>query len=448
MRGSWAAVVAIAALGACSDGTGPDPVIVGPLTLDFCATEAPVFFAYQNDGDDWTSVEGTADDSYTFEATERVAIAMTFDFGSEMLTDIYYATRTELLPLSDRACTETFGAKTVHGSVANVGITDSAVVTLGGAETSVLPPPSTFSLVGVPNGAQDLVAHREVGTIEGIVPDRVIIRRAQNPTNNATMAVLDFGTTTSDALTVNLASISGLAGGEDNYLDVFFKTALGTDHWLYAAPFFSTNSQAIYGVPAGLTQSGDLHQLELQAQPPDGERYRVVRRWYRNPANQSVSLGPTLNTPSISSLGTSPYLRLRASLQSQSEYDSFATAYFVQEESTGELFSVFVTHTADFHGGTPSTWQLDIPPDLEEAGYPIDAGLVSGDGTQWFVEAFDGSLSDFIGATPTEGATVRWAGRTSNVVALRALRALRADGPAEERLRRRPTLLDRGGFRR
>lgn len=444
MRGSWAAVTAFAALGACSDGTGPDPVIVGPLTLDFCATEAPVFFAYQNEGGDWTRVDGTIDDSFTFETTERVAIAMTFDFGTERLTDIYYATRTELLPLSDKACIETFGAKTVNGTVANVGIGDSAVVTMGGAETSVLPPPSTWTLDGVPNGPQDLVAHREIATIEGIVPDRVIIRRAQNPTNNATLAALDFSTGSSDALTVNLASISGLSAGEDNYLDVFFQTALGTDHWLYAAPFFSTNSQTIYGVPSGLTQSGDLHQLDLQAQPPSGERYRVVRRWYRDPANQSLSLGPTLNTPAISSLATSPYLRLRASLQSQSEYDSFATAYFIQGPDN-DITSVFVTHTAGYHGGTPGTWQLDIPPDLDDAGFSISDGLVSGNGTQWFVEAFDGSLSDFIGATPTENATVRWAGRTSDVV---ALRSLREDGSKAERLRRRPVLLDQGGFRR
>ena len=441
MRGSWAAVAAIAALGACSDGTGPDPVIVGPLTLDFCSNEVPIFFAYQNDGADWTEVQGTSDASFTFEATERVAVAMTFDRGDEMLTDIYYATRTELLPLSDRACTETFGAKTVNGSVSNVGVGDSAVVTMGGAETTVLPPPSTWTLQGVPNGPQDLVAHREVATIEGIVPDRVIIRRAQNPTNNATLAALDFSASSSDPLTVNVASISGLVGGEDNYLDVFFQTALGTDHWLYAAPFFSTNSQTIYGVPEGLTQTGDLHQLELQAQPSNGDRYRVVRRWYRNPANQSLSLGPTLNMPTISSLGTSPYLRLRASLQTQSEYDSFATAYFVQEEA-GELFSVFVTHTAGYHGGAPNTWVLDIPPDLDDAGWPSSAWLVSGGGTQWFVEAFDGALSDFIGAAPTENATIRWAGRTSDIV------ALRAEGSSSERLRRRPALLDQGGFRR
>ena len=441
MRGSWAAVAAFAALGACSDGAGPDPVIVGPLTLDFCATEAPVFFAYQNDGGDWTRVEGTIDDSFTFDASERLAIAMTFDFGSEMLTDVYYATRSELLPLSDKACIETFGAKTVHGSVANVGISDSAVVSMSGAETTVLPPPSTFTLQGVANGPQDIVAHREVATIDGLVPDRVIIRRAQNPTNNATIAALDFGATTSDPLTVNLASISGLTAGEDNYLDVFFKTALGTDHWLYAAPFFSSNAQTIYGVPSGLTQSGDLHQLDLQAQPSSGERYRVVRRWYREPANQSLSLGPTLNLPSISSLGGG---LLRASLQAQSEYDSFATAYFIQGPDDA-LTSVFVTHTAGFHGGAPSTWVLETPDLSDVAGYPLAAQLVSGFGTQWFVEAFDGALSDFIGATPTANATVRWAGRTSEVV---ALRRLRVDGSKAERLRSRPVILDQGGFRR
>lgn len=442
MRSSWAAVAASCVmLAGCSDGTGPEPV-VGSLTLDFCTAEAPVWFAYQNQGGDWTRVDGTLDDTYTFDVSERVAIAMTFDFGTEVLTDIYYATRTELLPLSDRACIETFGAKTINGSVANVPIGDSAVVSMSGAETVVLPPPSTFQLQGVPNGPQDIVAHNELLTIEGHQPDRVIIRRAQNPTNNATIPVLDFGTTTSDPLTVNLASISGLNASEDNYLDVFFQTALGTNHYLYAAPFFSTNTQTIYGVPSGLTQQGDLHQLDLQAQPSSGESYRVIRRWYRDPSNQSLALGPALNMPGISSLGSSPYLRLRASVQSQSEYDSFATAYFIQEPSLNDLRSVFVTHTAGFHGGTPSTWQLDIPDVTEAGGYPGFAGLVSGNGTQWFVEAFDGSLSDFIGATPTANATVRWAGRTSDVVALRAA------GDKSGRAARRPARLDQRGLRR
>lgn len=442
MRSSWVAVAAsCVVLAGCSDGIGPQP-IAGSLTLDFCSSAAPIWFAYQNEGGDWTRVDGNNDNTFTFDATERVAVAMTFDFGDEVLTDIYYATRTELLPLSDEACTETFGAKVLHGSVVDVLLGEQAIVSIGDAEATVTPPPNSFALEGVPDGPRDIIAHREVNTADGLAPDRVIIRRAENRTHNATLPEFDFGETTSDPLTVNLASISGLNAGEDNFLDVFFQTALGTDHWLYAAPLFSSNSQTIYGVPAGLTQQGDLHQLELNAQPSSGETYRVVRRWYRDPANQSLVLGPALNVPNITSLGSSPYLRLRASLPSQSDYDSFATAYFIQGPE-GDLRSVFVTHTAGFHGGTPSAWQLDIPDVTEAGGYPSFAALVSGDGTQYFVEAFDGSLADFIGATPTANATLRFAGRTDAVIALRA--QVDAHG---RRAARRPALLDQRGLRR
>lgn len=441
MRSSWAAVAAsCVVLAGCSDGTGPQP-IAGSLTLDFCSSAAPIWFAYQNEGGDWTRVEGNIDNTFTFDVTERVAIAMTTDFGDEVLTDIFYATRSELLPLADKACIETFGAKTLNGAVADVLAGEQAIITMGEAEAIVTPPPSTFVLDGVPDGPRDVIAHREVNTIEGLVPDRVI-RRVENRTNNATLPTFDFSESTSDAVAVSLASISGLIAGEENALDVFFLTVLGTNHYLYAAPFFSTNSQAIYGIPTGLTQQGDLHEIRLNAQPSSGETYRELRRWYREPSPQSLALGPTLNEPEIAPLGSSPYLRLRASLASQPEYDSFATAYFTQGQE-GDLRSVFVTHTAGFHGGTPSTWRLDIPDVTEAGGYPSFAALTSGDGTTWFVEAFDGSLADIIGQTPTANATVRWAGRTNSVFALRA--QVDAHG---RRAARRPALLDHRGFRR
>lgn len=435
----------LALTAACSDGTGPDRTIAGRLTLDFCSDETPVFFAYRNDGGAWTTVDPNAEGSFIFDVTEKVGVAMTFDFGDEILTDVYYATRTELLPLSDKACNEITGAKTVNGSVTDVAVGEQAVVTMGsfditGNELVVTPPPSTFSLTNVATGPQDLIAHREANTIEGPVPDRVILRRAQNPTNGATIPVLDFSTGTSDALTVNLASMTGLASGEDNYLDVYFETALGTRHTLWLAPLFSTSSQAIYGVPAGLTQAGDLHRLDLQAEASGGASYRTIRRWYRNPANQSLPLGPALAMPTIASAGTSPYLRLRATLAGQQEYGSFATAYFIQ----GTTFqrSVFVTETAGYRGGLPTAWSLEIPNLATTGAYPADAGLVSGNGTQWFVEAFDGALADFVGSTPTEGATLRWAGRTSSVT------MLRAEGSSGERDRGRPHILDRRAFGR
>ena len=70
--------------------------------------------------------------------------------------------------------------------------------------------------------------------------------------------------------------------------------------------------------------------------------------------------------------------------------------------------------TAAHHSGTPTSWVNEIPDFGSAAGFPSNAGLQSGTSTQWFVEAFDGTLADYISATPTDGATVRLAGRSAN----------------------------------
>ncbi len=441
MRARWtAAIVAcfVLSIAACSEGTGPSRAIVDNLVLDFCASDAPVFFAYQNEGGNWTRVNAAADNSFSFDVTERVGIAMTFQFGSNTLTDIYYATAAELGPLSDKACTEVVGARTINGSVSNVAVTEQAYVTMSGVEQFVEPPPSTFSLVGIADGPQDLIAHRDVNSVAGLIPDRVIVRRAQNPTNGSTISTLAFDTE-GVATTGTTATITGLSASETNYLDVYFRTASGTRHTLYLAPFFSTNTQALYGVPSTLTQAGDFHQIDLQAEGSNAN-YRTVRHWYRDAANKSLALGAALNVPTVSSAGASPYLRLRASVASQLDYGSFATAYFIQ--GTAVTRSVYVTQTAGYNGGTPGSWALEIPDVTGAGGFPATAGLVSGQGTQWFVEAFGGSLADFIGSTPTEGATVRWAGRSSSVT------LLRRDGDPSARTERRSLLLNRRAFGR
>lgn len=434
---------------ACSDGTGPVGPIVGSLTLDFCSGEAPTFFAVQNQGRDWQRINPTAEDAFTFDVSERLGIAMVIDRGDEIVTDVYYATASELEPLSDLACTETFGGKSVNGSVVDVLAGELSVVSMGQSFEVIEPPPSTFTLTGIGNTPLDIVAHREIDTGGDLAPDRIIIRRAQNPTNGATLNAFDFSTASneSEAVAANVVTISGLNAGDENLLDVFFRTALGTNHSLYVAPLFSTNQQAIYGVPSTLTQSGDLHLLQLQTidQFSGDERWAI--RYYRNAANQSLALGPQLAAPTIGRTATSPYLRLRATLPSQIEYPSFATAYFVQG-TNGER-KVFVTVTADYEDGMPSTWELEIPDLSDAGGYPTSsAGLVTGNGTQWFVEAYNGDLADLIGASPAEGASLRWATRTSSVTLLRALRAAAPESESGARQHGRPLASERRILRR
>lgn len=416
-------MLALSLAAACSDGTGPGDGDLVNLALDFCAGEAPIFFAVINDGGDWNSIPPSAGGTFEFQATEKFGLAMTFSFGSDVFTDVYYAAADEVEPLSGVACTEVVGSKTLNGSVSGVAGSDRVVASMSGDEFAFTVPPSTFQMINIPTGPQDLVAHRDLLGGSGDVPTSVIVRRALNIANNGTIAVLDFNSNEADPVSNNTLSISGINASESNYYDIFFSTASGTTHTLFESPFFTSSSQTLYGIPSVLTQAGDLHHLDLNAVSTDLLSYRSLQHFYRNPDNKSVALGGSLNQPSVTSVATSPYLRMRATLASQFEYGSFATAVFEQGTRT-----FFVTETSGFNDGTPATWNLEIP-DLTSAGnFPVSARLQSGQTTTWFVEAYQGALADLIGVAPAEGSTVKLGGRSSTIatVQMARIRATRA----------------------
>lgn len=439
MRCRWTAVgnSALAlSLAACVDSVGPTDAELRDIVLDFCAQGAPVFFAVQNDGEAWTRVTPVAGNTFSFRAAPKVALAMTFDLGSQMFTDVYYTTAGELEPLSGIACTEPTGNKTLNGTVSNIATGGRAVVTMSGTEVDIFPPPNNFTLSGVADGPQDLLAHRDGSALGAdFIPNWVIVRRTQNPTNNFTMSTLDFGIE-GGAVATSTATITGLLSSEDNYFDILFSTALGTSHTLYQSPIFGGGPRTLYGVPSTFTQSGDVHEIVLNADATSLTSYRSLNHWYRNPSSKTLTLGAALNTPTVTSAASTPYARLRATLLSQNDYGSFATAYFIQPTRR-----FFVTVTAGYQGTTPAQWTLEMPDLTPAGGFPSTAGLQTGQTTDWFVEAYDGTLANFIGAAPTEGATVRFAGRASTTS---TLQLSRTDGGR----RARPTFTSKRGLSR
>lgn len=411
MRRRWKAllVAPMVLFSGCVDGgTTIDPTL-DKIVLAFCADELPTWFAYQNEGGNWTRVQPNGSNAFVFDASDKVAIAMAFDFGTSRSTEVYYTDVDELLPMSNKACTPTSGTKTVNGSVSGLGSSERAWISMSSSSVAAFPLQTAWTLNNVVNGAQDLIAHREVTGVGGAVtPNRVIVRRNQNPVSGATLPVLDFAATEAQAIATNTLSISGLIGTETNYYYIDFATPSGTSHTLYASPDITTASQTLYGIPAALTQAGDLHKLDLNADA-SSTSYRTIWHWYRTPADKSVAFGAALNVPSIQNLTSTPYVRLRTTLQSQADYPDFVTAYFFQQSR-----QVFVTKTAGYSDGTPTTWINEIPDFTAAGGYPTNAGLQTGTSTQWFVEAFSGTLENYIGATPADGATIRLAGRSAN----------------------------------
>ena len=432
MRSRWmtVAVAPVVALSLnCSDGTGPTQDELEELLLAFCGTDVPVWMGMQNDGGAWTRVTGDANNAFHLDVTPRFALATTHLTQNGYVTDVYYTTADEVRPLSGVACLETSGTKTVNGSVSNVAVGEQALVSMGSPEAVVTPPATGWSLSGVATIPQDLVAHRFSATSG--VPNRVIIRRAENPVNNATLPVLDFANQ-GQAIATNTATVTGLAAGDNNYYDIAFLTATGSAHFLFALDGFTSTSQALYGVPSALTQAGDAHRLSFNADASSGVAYRTVLHTTRLPGDKIITFGAALSTPTISTVGTTPYARMRAQLPAQPDYMSFATAFFVQSTR-----SFFVTVSNDYVEGAVTTWNLEVPDVTAASGFPAGAGLQSGVTTSWFVEAYDGTLSAYIGSTPVDGSTVRYAGRSSSTTSMQLYRAnMRASEQRAQLLRR------------
>ena len=436
MRRSWRRTIAVpmvvTSLAACGDSTGPGgggSADYLDLALDFCSAggQFPVFFAYLNEGEQWTRVIGDANRTFAFNASDKVAIAMIFTDGAgSYSSEFLYAKNEELEPLSGGACSESFGAKTVNGSVAGVATGDFSYVSMGLTSEFITPPPSTYSLSDLAFAPLDLIAHAGSDQITGEVPDAIIIRRAQNPTNGATLATLDFNSSEAAAPAVHTASITGLSSNEDNLIDLYFSTAATYDHPLFLSSFFTAGTQTIYHVPTAMTQAGDLHLLDVYARTTNGLAVRGETQWYRTAANRSVALGSPLNSPTVSTIATSPVVRMRTQLAVQPEYNSFALALF-QQSGASTVRAVSVLGTAGYFD-SPGTWQLDIPDVSGVSGFPTASGLQGGGTlTPYQVVAYGGSLETYFGAPP-EGSSTKYAARFSSTNTMVALRGAETGG--------------------
>src|SRR5438874_4779593 len=366
----------------CSDTTGIDNL--NQLVLDFCSgSDTPVLAAVKNEGQPWTRVTPDASGTIVFRASDRVGLAFVYQFGASTYTDVIYASVAELDPLANAACPEQLGSKTLNGSVASVSGSAVADVSMASESAALSPQSTTFSLSGIPSVPLDLIASRS-DLVGGVyTPNRIIVRRSLNLLNGASIPVLDFGAAEALAPATNTVAIAGISPNDNSALSVDFSTAT-TTHNLYTHPSISGSSQTIYGAPASLTQSGDLHILDVTAQSTTGSSYRVAQLHYQLPADKAMVLGATVNAPTVSTLSGAPALLLETSLPSQSDYPWFATATHYQGART-----IAVTVTADYLGGTPSTWVMDIPDLSGVSGYSVqNYALQPGLGADTYVDAY------------------------------------------------------------
>lgn len=377
----------------------------GNIVFRFCEAPFPVWLAVQDGTGAWTRVTGT-NNTFSFDinsATGGVAYATTS--GTTANTSIYYGTKAEITARGIYNCPTATG-KTITGSATGLTALDQGFITLGNKSTVLAGGVSTFTLNGVPDGARDLVATKSTlnpQTFSSAVT-RIIIRRALNPAAGSALAALDFNSEGFVPGTAT-ATINNL-GGDASIMTGLFTTANGTNGVLYADIGTGGASRTFSGVPASQTIAGDVGFIQATALPPGyltdpllAATSRSAGIFFATLGNQTLTLGPALSTPTVSTVGTAPYVRLRNVLQRQAEYNKFF--YVTYQQSGANPRNVVIEATGEYLGNGP--FDVTIP-DFTSAGYDAGWGLKTAVNTIWVNNVSGWSAGAGV-AAPTAGVT-------------------------------------------
>jgi hypothetical protein len=229
----------------------------------------------------------------------------------------------------------------------------------------------------------------------------MIVRRGTNYPNGSAIPRLDFMGSESFAPVQVNPTVNNL-GSDAVRASVALTTEFGSSATFYTSQISTTPfiGARYFALPSDRIKSGDFHQVMLLATPtpqnPTSSRFLI--EMLRAPAAQSLTLGPAMNSATVTSLGAAAPRRLRVQVAAQSDYNAAVAAGYEQADRSVNLFV-----TTAYVGETPTTWTLDIP-DLTSAGYDPTWGLTNGNGVDWTVDVFGGSILPFFGAPAVDGA--------------------------------------------
>jgi hypothetical protein len=320
-------------------------------------SQRPVWLAVQDGSGPWTVIT-PVNNVYSFNiASSRGGITYVLaPTASTSTVLVQYYSQAEFGTGTIDRCPVGGTLKTVNGTVAGVGATEAAFVSLGGGAAflySSLVGFPNFQLTTVQSGSQDLVASH-LPAITGVVADKAIIQRGLNIANNGSVGTLDF---TSGAFTLDNATIaiSGLVGGEQVTHSMTYNVANCVGAILYNAVTGTGSSYTAAGVPPSQQAANDFHGFSLFVHDPVANMTRTTSQFYRAFGARTLALAALFPTPTVTSLG-GPYKRLQAAYTLPADYQQSTSLQYVDQVATGK--SVAMQATAGYLGGTAVTLAL------------------------------------------------------------------------------------------
>lgn len=348
---------------ACGDDpTTPDPA----ATLRLCSDAD--FVAFQDEQGRWTPLRGD-DGVYAFRAPPRLGLAFAWPERTLPYLVVHYLTASQAAAQHPCGTTPAAVEPTVQGVVTGRD-GDGRQIELAHGSTRVflVQAESTFRLRPTAE-PRDLVAARMgAGSGTAWVADRVILRRGLALAPDARVT-LDFGSDEAFAPEPRTVFFTGGYG----YVGLWFAARGGAEVTIATAGAGERGDPetdhvlALGAVPLHRTMPGDLHHLLLM------DDDRELHLWRRDLGDFALRHGEPLAQPSFVRAGTSPYVRLDATLPAQPDYGGAVMLYYDQAHPLNS--SVLLTMTREYAGDASGAWRVPMPDLTGVAGFPAIVGL-------------------------------------------------------------------------
>ncbi len=362
---------------------GAAPLI--PITFTFCdASRVPVFFVVRDGlAGAWRTVTPTAN-TYTFTLAGNIGSVAVMWLNPLNRLFVVYETYSYTISGTSAELAARFAfecvlqparGKSLSGSIAPaVGAQELAFVSAGWGNALLSPGGSAYSLPDVAPGGIDLIATRfsfNAG-LNGYLPTQMILRRAVNQANGATLSVLDFASNESFAPATATITV-GNQNGERVSLRSAFNSATSAQLVLDNGIQTTGATHTQYGIPEGRLLATDLHEATVTASDASNTVFRQVVATSRTVTNRTLTLGSVPAAPTVSvSNGLVARPRVRGPLQA--DYNKSVIVLFTQTIARKQAY---VEVTPGYLGAAAS-YDLEVPDLSGVSGYNAAWGLTVG----------------------------------------------------------------------
>ena len=295
-------------------------------------------------------------------------------------TAVTYASAAELVQDGIDNCDLTRATKTITATVQAVYLNQYAILALGGS-SYLLPGETTDQVTfdGVPPGVVDFVGTRMV---PGDPPDKtVIVRGLDIPDGGSLPATVSFD---ADDAVVPASATATITGADGHELEIFTELITANNSrllmWFDLAPSDVT-ARPWQGLPSAAMVTGDFHGLYAFASPPESDDYRVALKYVGPVADQTLSLGGAIPAAGIQQVSTDAYPRFRFFGSLPAEYSKGAEIDIVGGEGSGNTFSIISSRAYLTEVGGTLTYDFTMPDVGGLAGFPAGARLTAGSNT-------------------------------------------------------------------